>query len=58
MPEGAKGEGEAVEPKLTPQQMQALEKLVTKHDENVVEAWADPVKEVAGAMLYQARNCG
>ena len=45
--------------KLTPQQMQALVKLVTKHDENVVAAWADPpVKEVAGAMLYQTRNCG
>ncbi|MFM2123640.1 MAG: hypothetical protein RL328_91, partial [Acidobacteriota bacterium] len=59
MPEGAKGEDEAVEPKLTPQQMQALVKLVTKHDENVVAAWADPpAKEVAGAMLYQARNCG
>ncbi len=53
-------DGAAVpEPKLTPQQMQGLVKLATKRDDNAVAAWADPPKkEVAGAMLYQSRNCG
>lgn len=59
MPVPAVGEDQSAEPKLTPQQMQGLVKLVTKHDETIVAAWATPPKkEVAGAMLYQSRNCG
>ncbi len=44
---------------LTPQQMQSLVKLVTKRDERGLSTWADPPKrEIAGAMVYQARGCG
>ena len=44
---------------LTPQQMQSLVKLVTKRDERGLATWADPPKkEMAGAMVYQARGCG
>jgi ubiquinol-cytochrome c reductase cytochrome b subunit len=44
---------------LTPGQMQSLVKLVTKRDERGLTTWADPPeKELAGAMLYQARGCG
>ena len=44
---------------LTPGQMQSLAKLVTKRDEDGLTTWADPpMKEIAGAMLFQSRGCG
>ncbi len=49
----------AAESTLTPGQKLSLVKLVTKRDERGLTAWADPPKkEVAGAILYQARGCG
>lgn len=44
---------------LTGAQRQSLVKLVTKWDERTLNAWLDPpMKEIHGAMLYQARGCG
>lgn len=46
------------ESKLTAVQRLNLVKLVTKRDEKALAAWGDPpMKEVAGAMLFQERGC-
>ncbi len=44
---------------LTRNQQVSLVKLVTKRDERGLASWENPPqKELAGAILYQARNCG
>jgi cbb3-type cytochrome oxidase cytochrome c subunit len=51
--------GEETSPStLSGAQRQSLVKLVTKWDERTLNAWLDPpMKEIQGAMLYQARGC-
>jgi len=40
-------------------QQRSLATLVTKRTEDGLNTWTNPpAKEVAGAMLYQARGCG
>jgi len=44
---------------LTLAQQRNLVTLVTKRSEDALNTWANPpAKEIAGAMLYQARGCG
>lgn len=44
---------------LTVAQQRSLALFVTKRSEDAVNTWANPpAKEIAGAMLYQARGCG
>jgi ubiquinol-cytochrome c reductase cytochrome b subunit len=44
---------------LTGAQQRNLVTLVTKRNEDALNTWTNPsAKEVGGAMLYQARNCG
>ena len=54
----AKEEG-PVTSTLTGAQQRNLASLVMKRNEDAVNTWTNPpAKEVAGAMLYQARGCG
>jgi ubiquinol-cytochrome c reductase cytochrome b subunit len=47
------------ESSLTTAQKMTLVKLVTQRDDRALVTWQDPPeKEVAGAMLFQARGCG